>query len=445
MADLWLLSAISPVIGGVALFVMLFKAKSAKEPDDFSALPMYMFYCLSAVAGSIITAVTFFPEQFAGTDLPVFRMLQSNNGTQWVLSIGGVDQADTLGIQIPLFIIILGTLGSYVRYLYLGIPEFKSKFRKSFNKYQQIKSLNANKIKWIENILKNIPANDPDLPPAINAAYEREMISYELQKDRLQSESNERRYELSFDVSNDFLRTTGLFLLGPLLAVMAWLILQVSGTENNWVFAVTSLTVGFTASSIIRRARSIVEDKLSDHEENEKEPVISLDKDAERPGKKVAITGSGFDKESKVAAFLADVVLSTEPSVITTNAKGGFSAKVTVPDMENGEYKLKVEDNESNEASSTFNVIVALLSLDKVSEKAGAIVTATGSNFAASSSMSLFYDDQKLATEPAPVSANDDGSFSAKFEVPASAAGEHKVTATDGERNSAAATFTVSQ
>jgi hypothetical protein len=444
MADYGWISSISSAIGALSLFIMLYKAKSAKESDDFSSLPMYMFYCLSAVAGAIIVAIVFFPIQFEGVDLPVARTLQNGNGTQWVINIGGVNQAGSLGIQVPLFIIILGTLGSYVRYLYLGIPEFKTRFKRSFKAYQRIESRNANQIKWIDNILKNFPEPDQDAPQIVKAAYAREKDGYILQKNKLEGVINEKRYELTFDVSNDFLRTAGLFLLGPLLAVMAWLILQISGTQNDLVFAVASLTVGFTASSIIRRARSIVEDRISDSEEKQKAPVISLEKNVGRSGKKVAITGSGFDSESTIQMTLGDSDVMTDPSEINTNASGTFSAKFVVPDIKVGEYKLKVEDDEGNKAATQFKVIAASLTLDKIQEKANMIITATGRDFASNSIISLSFDDQRLVTDPPQVETDVSGSFSAKFIVPPSKAGDHKVTATDSEGDSVSTTFTIS-
>jgi hypothetical protein len=445
MTDFWWLSVVGAAIGAGALLILLYMASKAKTPDQFSALPMYMFFCLTALAGSLILAIIFFPENLSGTVITVSRMLQSNNGTQWVINIGGVNQVDTLGIQIPIFILVLGTLGSYVRYLYLGIPEVKSRFKKSFRGYQKIYGKNADQIEWIDDILKNIPEPDPEFR-SFSDAYERERKGYTLKMQKLKGAIEEKRFELSFEVVNDFLRTAGLFLLGPLLAIMAWLILQISGTQTNWVFAATSLTVGFTASSIIRRARSIVEERISDSEkeEKEKEPVISLDKDLERVGKTVAITGSSFKEDSDVTVLLADNDVA-EPAEITTNAKGAFSAKFKVPEIEPGEYELTVEDEEGNGASATFTVIAASLSLDKAQEKAGATIIATGSNFAADAAITLTYDNQELATEPTEVNADGDGSFSTKFKVPKSTVGEHKVTATDEEGNSASATFTVSQ
>ena len=59
------------------------------------------------------------------------QFVNPENQTQWVINIGGSrdNVEDSLGLQIPLFVVVAGILGAYIRYLYLDIKQFKNSYR----------------------------------------------------------------------------------------------------------------------------------------------------------------------------------------------------------------------------------------------------------------------------------------------------------------------------
>ena len=70
----------------------------------------------------------------------------------------------------------------------------------------------------------------------------------------------------------------------------------------------------------------------------------------------------------------------------------------------------------------------------------GSSVTETGSNFAASSLITIYFDQQQIST----VTSDATGSFTKAFTVPTSTSGSHTIMAVDANANSASNQFTVS-
>ncbi len=62
----------------------------------------------------------------------------------------------------------------------------------------------------------------------------------------------------------------------------------------------------------------------------------------------------------------------------------------------------------------------------------GTSVTITGSGFRASTTVTVSYDGTTVTTTPAPLSADASGNISTTFNIPASAAGTHRITVSDG-------------
>lgn len=94
-------------------------------------------------------------------------------------------------------------------------------------------------------------------------------------------------------------------------------------------------------------------------------------------------------------------------------------------------------------APSTPFAVTAALKLTPSTGPVGTSVTADGTGFVASGSVTIHMNGASVTTNPSPCTTLKSGSFSCTFTVPASPAGAAKVTATDGT-NSASSTFTVS-
>ena len=84
-------------------------------------------------------------------------------------------------------------------------------------------------------------------------------------------------------------------------------------------------------------------------------PIIALDPTSGPVGTSVDIAGAGFDPSSNVTITFNGSVINTTPSLITTGAKGTFSANFTIPNSTSGDHTV-IATQGSNSASKTFTV-----------------------------------------------------------------------------------------
>jgi hypothetical protein len=134
----WLLFVI---IAALSIVVLLMTTNQLQRPSSFASLPVYLFFSLTLFVIFDILAISFIPTAFFGGDsFPISTGPFTNpqNQTQWVLSIGGnIHNPNTSGLQIPIYVIIAGILGAYIRYLYIGISEFKESFQQKLNSFEE--------------------------------------------------------------------------------------------------------------------------------------------------------------------------------------------------------------------------------------------------------------------------------------------------------------------
>src|SRR5437899_9240245 len=96
---------------------------ACKRPRQFSKLPYLHFFGLSLLTYCLIFCLSFFPNHLFGSDSPLgaIEAKDAHGHLQWVFNIGSVEGNDTSnGLQIPLYVIIAGILGAYIRYLYVS-------------------------------------------------------------------------------------------------------------------------------------------------------------------------------------------------------------------------------------------------------------------------------------------------------------------------------------
>ena len=94
--------------------------------------------------------------------------------------------------------------------------------------------------------------------PGARSAYSRYKEQFINEITNTQSAFEKERFVARFEISNRTLSTVGFFFLAPLLAILAWLILVISGTANSWTFALVSFSVGLTTNTIVDRVRQLV-------------------------------------------------------------------------------------------------------------------------------------------------------------------------------------------
>lgn len=85
----------------------------------------------------------------------------------------------------------------------------------------------------------------------------------------------------------------------------------------------------------------------------------------------------------------------------------------------------------------------ASITLNPTEELSGTVVTVSGSGFASSSTITVNWNGEAMATDPETVTTDGTGSFNCEITVPDTSHGEYSVVATDSETNSAEATFYV--
>ena len=159
-------------------------------------------------------------------------------------------------------------------------------------------------------------------------------------------------------------------------------------------------------------------------------------------GTTVTVTGSNFVDNSNITINFDGSLMTTNPSIVTASATGGFSATFNTTSDTAGVKQVLATDG-VNSASASFTVIPSItLSLNN--GPPGSSVYVAGYCFGASSPVAITFAGSTVATVPAGFTTNSLGFFNVSFTLPSSqAAGGQKVNATDALANTAIATFTV--
>ena len=94
--------------------------------------------------------------------------------------------------------------------------------------------------------------------------------------------------------------------------------------------------------------------------------------------------------------------MTTNPTTVTPNSDGGFSATFTVPASSTGDQTV-VATQGDNSASTTFTVTPAptpAITLNPTSGLSGNLVTVTGINFDPSAIVTIYFDGNLVITNP---------------------------------------------
>ena len=170
---------------------------------------------------------------------------------------------------------------------------------------------------------------------------------------------------------------------------------------------------------------------------------IELDPRSGTVNTRVEVTGEGFGDREEITAEFDGSRITVESGNYETDRYGEFQFTFLIPESAAGTHTITVIGEETdNEAEATFTVRADIA----LSPETGAIgdqVTITGTGFRASRSINITFGGETVTTNPASVSSNSRGSFSATFTVPSQASGSRQVMATDGT-NSDTANFIIS-
>ncbi len=155
------------------------------------------------------------------------------------------------------------------------------------------------------------------------------------------------------------------------------------------------------------------------------EPAMTISPTSGTPGTMVIVTATGFDGRSDITIYFNDVSIATDES----DKYGSFEAAFDVPTIESGTYDIEAEDEDGNTEKARFKIKITLTAdLKPTTGNIGTLLTATGSGFRTGTTVTITYDDVKVAT----TAVGAGGAFSVTFNAPAGNHGEHTITVTDG-------------
>ncbi|MGB2827376.1 MAG: IPT/TIG domain-containing protein [Dehalococcoidales bacterium] len=170
-------------------------------------------------------------------------------------------------------------------------------------------------------------------------------------------------------------------------------------------------------------------------------PEINLSPDSGAVGTTVTISGENWDsfKGDEIYIYFSGEEISASPIVVPQT--GAFQFDFNIPgDAEPGEHAIRVRtDLGSTLVRSTFTVLEPEISLSRKSGPVGSKLVVDGEGFYADKVVTVYYDTKIIGT----LTASSTGEFSYSFNIPNSAAGEHKITAKNAEGNAFEVKFTV--
>jgi hypothetical protein len=166
------------------------------------------------------------------------------------------------------------------------------------------------------------------------------------------------------------------------------------------------------------------------------EPDIQLNKTSALVGEQINIYGTGFRANRSVTIrFDGRTIEAT-----STNSRGSFSETFRVPEGDYGSHDVTADDK-TYEATIKLSVKQSI-SITPRSGATGTTVTVSGTGFRDNQSITITFDGDRVDTRPSTIRTDDDGSFTASFDVPTCINRSPEVAASDG-KYSGAAEFTI--
>ncbi len=207
--------------------------------------------------------------------------------------------------------------------------------------------------------------------------------------------------------------------------------LYYANITTDKIGAVTASSVGrFTHSFLIPGSSGGIHTiTATNDEDNSAEiefevlPFIKLNLNSAGPGDLLSIGGTGFGLRTDVAINFGIYT----SAIARTDDYGNFDITFNVPNVKPGQYDISAEDDDGNIDVDIFTV-TAGVSLSQTSGSIGSKVNVKGSGFKIGVTVTVEYDDQRVAAD----TADNNGDFAASFDIPASKSGSHVITVSDG-------------
>ncbi len=166
---------------------------------------------------------------------------------EWTLNVGGNQISNyTQGISIPIYVLVFGFIGGYLRYLY---------------KTARLKTINSplREIRLDGNNARVILDND------------KEIYRFTVKKD----DGTKIYQNLSWRswLFYQSLEDLSLLFLAPLLAVAVWFLLVQAGTSGIYTLALASFTIGLVTYEVIRALLRFIRRVLGTVEQGKRDPI----------------------------------------------------------------------------------------------------------------------------------------------------------------------------
>jgi len=169
-------------------------------------------------------------------------------------------------------------------------------------------------------------------------------------------------------------------------------------------------------------------------------PEIELSASSGNVGDTIKVDGYGFNDDATVTIYYDGESIGTD----STDGYGTFEDfSLTIPDSTEGTHEVEGKDSAGYSPEVNFTVSPEI-TLGSSSGAAGDTVTVSGTGFAASSDITIYFDGDEVDITGGDDDTDSDGSFfDTAFTVPTVSRGSHTVKAEDEDNNHDTATFTV--
>jgi hypothetical protein len=165
-------------------------------------------------------------------------------------------------------------------------------------------------------------------------------------------------------------------------------------------------------------------------------PKITLVPPQQEGGKTVTVNGTGFEAELPIKFTLDGNKVDTTPKYLETDLKGSFSCVLAAPLYEHPTIEVVATDVAMNKAEAQLTVLGGIrlnpLTTSNSPGNVGMELTIYGVGFASGANIDINYYQGDEVISQAGATTDADGNFTALFTVPPSTAGDHLITATDG-------------
>jgi hypothetical protein len=330
---------------------------------------------LSVIFGFTLADVTLGPNSPVGLVLkqPLESEGQTTQGAEWVVNIGGHQSNNYAdGINIPIYVVVFGIIGGYIRYLYDTATLYAERTEKGLKKIEKaIDSKKHNDFKYLE----------------IKKSVIRQPVNLILRRDtntESDKETELRKLAMYLETRKFFLyqalRDLALLVLSPLLAIAVWFLLvqvgvqgqqgEVQGQTGVFILATISFTVGLITDEVVQVLIRFTKERLGGVTESKKLIKPTLIKVAKNPVKNgdqqtLEVKASNKDSDIDDAIIKGTVTNQSGGSKGEfkglTNDTGQFSYTWTIKDLKAGRYDVKLDisakDHEDSSVTTTFDVI----------------------------------------------------------------------------------------